>query len=260
MPRVPLPTVFVSHGSPAVILTECALGDFLAGLGAEFAEATAVLCVSAHWETDAPAVSAAAEPATIHDFYGFPEALYQLSYPAPGAPDLARRTAALLGQAGLACGLDPARGLDHGAWAPLMMMFPDAGLPVAQLSVQPALGPRHHLRVGRALAALRDDGVLVLGSGGAVHNLGFFSPGSGAVEGWALRFDDWLADAVESGDADRLVDYRDLCADGVLAHPRDEHYLPLLVAAGAAGEGAAGRVLNKGFMDGSVGTAAYAFG
>lgn len=219
-----------------------------------------ILCISAHWETAVPAAGAVAAPETIHDFFGFPEPLYRLRYPAPGAPELAALAAALLREAGSGCDLDPARGLDHGAWAPLMLMYPEAQVPVAQLSVQPDLGPAHHLAVGRALAPLRDEGVLVLGSGGAVHNLAFFRPGSAAVPDWALRFEDWLVERVAAGDGSAVAGYRERSPEGRLAHPRDEHLLPLCVAMGAGGAGARGRVLNRGFMDGALGMAAFAFG
>ncbi len=208
-------------------------------------------------------VSAAAEPETIHDFYGFPEPLYQLRYPAPGAPDLAQRVVELLAGGDLPCAVSGGRGLDHGAWVPLMLMYPDADVPVIQLSVQPDRGPAAHLELGRALAPLRDEGVLVLASGGAVHNLSHFRPGSTEVADWARRFDDWLAAAVEAGDGEALVDYRSASADGAMAHPRDEHYLPLLVALGAGGHGAKGgakgRVLHRGFMDGDLSMAAFQF-
>ena len=162
-----LPSVFVSHGAPSLPLEETPARGFLEGLGGELGRPEAVLCVSAHWETAAPALSLAASPETIHDFFGFPEALYRLRYPAPGAPDLARRAAALLGAAGQEASLVEDRGLDHGAWIPLMLMYADAGVPVTQLSVLTGDGPTAHLALGRALAPLRAEGVLILGSGGA---------------------------------------------------------------------------------------------
>jgi 4,5-DOPA dioxygenase extradiol len=254
-----LPSVFVSHGAPSLILGDSPARRFLEGLGASLGRPRAVLCVSAHWETAQPAASAAAAPATIHDFFGFPESLYRLDYPAPGAPELAMRAAALLKESGFACDVDRGRGLDHGAWAPLMLMYPAAEVPVAQLSVQPVLGPPQHVALGRALAPLGEAGVLVLGSGGAVHNLRHFRPGSGEVPEWARRFEDWLVDRVTAGDAAAVAAYRTESRDGALAHPRDEHFLPLCVAFGAGGAGAKGRVLHRGFMDGGLGMAAFAF-
>jgi 4,5-DOPA dioxygenase extradiol len=254
-----LSSVFVSHGAPTIAVDDLPVTVFLRGLGESLGRPSAVLCVSAHWETAAPAVLGAARPSTIHDFYGFPEPLYRLQYPAPGAPDLARRVAEVLAERHIACAVEPERGLDHGAWVPLMFMYPEADVPVTQLSIQPDAGPVAHLALGRALVPLRKDGVLVLASGGAVHNLRYFRAGSAEVPDWAGRFDDWLAAAVEAGDGDALVHYRDRAADGAMAHPRDEHYLPLLVAFGA-GDGARGRILHRGFMDGALSAAAFAFG
>lgn len=219
----------------------------------------AVLCVTAHWETAAPAVGSAAEPETIHDFYGFPGPLYDLIYPAPGAPDVALRAAELLRAAGFTPEVDATRGLDHGTWTPMMLAWPDAQVPVAQLSIQPHLGPAHHVAVGRALSALRAEGVLILGSGGAVHNLRAWRPDSEIVEPWAFAFETALCDAVKAGDEQALIGLPDT-PDGRKSHPRNEHYLPLLVAYGAAGPGAVGTVLHRGFEDGSLSYANFAFG
>ena len=160
---MPLPTLFVSHGPPTLIIEDVPSAEFLRGLGATLARPEAVLCVSAHWETTGPAVGAVAAPETIYDFYGFPAALYRLRYAAPGAPELARRTAALLDDAGIGCALDDARGLDHGAWAPMMMIYPDADIPVTQLSIQRHGDAAHHLALGRAIAALRAAGAAARG-------------------------------------------------------------------------------------------------
>ena len=253
------PSVFVSHGAPTIAAEEVPVTAFLKELGESLGRPSAALCVSAHWETDAPSVLGAARPETIHDFYGFPEPLYRLRYPAPGAPDLARRVVTLLADRDMPCAVSAGRGLDHGAWIPLMLMYPKADVPVTQLSIQPDAGPAAHLALGRALTPLRREGVVVLASGGAVHNLSYFRPGSPAVPDWARRFDDWLADAVAAGDREALVLYRTRHADGAMAHPRDEHYLPLLVALGAGGEGTKGRTLHRGFMDGGLSMAAFAF-
>jgi len=253
------PSVFVSHGAPTIAAGDTPVTAFLKVLGDVLGRPRAVLCVSAHWETDAPGVLGAAEPETIHDFHGFPEPLYRLRYPAPGAPDLARRVVELLADHDIPCTVSAKRGLDHGAWIPLMLMYPEAEVPVTQLSIQPDEGTAAHLALGRALAPLRNDGVVVLASGGAVHNLRYFRPGSPEVPDWARRFDDWLAAAVEAGDGEALIHYRARSADGAMAHPRDEHYLPLLVAWGAGGDGAKGRTLHRGFMDGGLSTAAFAF-
>lgn len=255
------PAVFVSHGAPSLILDGGPACEFLAALGSKLGRPKAVLCVSAHWETAAPAVSACPRPETIHDFYGFPRPLYEMRYPAPGAPELARRTKALLDAAGLACALDPDQGLDHGAWVPLKLMYPGADVPVAQLSIQHVRGPAHHLALGRALAPLRADGVLVLGSGSALHNLRELRRGDGP-EPWAAAFGRWLDRHAALADAEALARYRDKAPSGARAHPRDEHFLPLLAALGAAlggGTKPRGQVLFNGFVHGNLGMHAYAW-
>jgi 4,5-DOPA dioxygenase extradiol len=237
-----LPTVFVSHGAPTLPLTPTPARDFLAGYGAALGRPTAILAVSAHWETAAPTLDAAAMPETIHDFYGFPRQLYEMRYRAPGDPALARRAADLLGAAGMTARLEP-RGLDHGAWVPLMLMYPQADIPVVQLSIQSHLGPAHQFRVGEALAPLREDGVLVLASGSATHNLGEFRGGAvdAAPPAWVSAFADWLAHSVEDGRRADLLDYRRRAPEATRNHPSEEHLLPLFTALGAAGPNATGR-------------------
>lgn len=255
-----IPTLFVSHGAPTLIQEDVPARDFLKQLGEDIGRPSAVLAVSAHWETTAPTVATTERPETIHDFHGFPESLYRLSYPAPGAPALARRAAALLRQGGFTASEDPSRGLDHGAWVPLMLMYPDADIPVAQLSIQPTLGPAHHLAVGRALASLRDENVLVLASGGAVHNLRQLDWNRhGEPPDWVKQFDAWLAMRLEAGAVDDLVAYRERAPGARLAHPRDDHFLPLFVALGAAGADAKGRQLHSSHTHGSLSMTAFSF-
>ncbi|MBM3571032.1 MAG: dioxygenase [Alphaproteobacteria bacterium] len=256
-----LPSIFVSHGAPTLPLEDAPAREFLRDLGRGRTRPNAILCVSAHWETDEPAVSEVERPATIHDFYGFPQALYRLTYPAPGAPALARRVAGLVNRAGLSCRLDASQGLDHGAWCPLLLMYPKADIPVAQLSVQPGRDGRHHLGLGRALSALRGEGVLILGSGGAVHNLrrlDWGQTGTPPAE-FAVAFDRWLDERVTAGDAEALANFRDVAPGAAQAQPTDEHFLPLIVAFGAAGEGAQGRRLHQSYTYGSLSMAAFEF-
>jgi len=258
MSSASLPAVFLSHGSPMLVFEDIPARHFMAGLGKTLARPKAILCISAHWETDRPAVSGARRPETIHDFYGFPEALYRLTYPAPGAPDLARRVGELI--PGLV--IDESQGLDHGAWNPLLLVYPEADIPVAQLSVQLAAGPAHHLDLGRKLAPLGEEGVLILASGGAVHNLRQFQIDNQKPADWAIAFDDWLSDRIAAGDAGALVDYKTLRPEARLVHPREEHFLPLFVALGAGLEGASkgkGRALHRSFAHGSLSMAAYAW-
>lgn len=167
-----LPSLFLSHGSPMLALRQSPAREFLAGLGVRLPRPKAIVVASGHWETESPAVSGVAVNDTIHDFYGFPPALYAIRYPAPGSLELAERVAALLREAGLSAEVDGQRGLDHGAWVPLWLMYPDHDIPVLQLALQTWLGPEHHLQLGRAIATLREHDVLVIGSGTMTHNLG----------------------------------------------------------------------------------------
>lgn len=237
-----LPSVFVSHGSPMHALQPGPAGEAWAALGRRLGRPRAIVIASAHWETDRPLLTGAARPQTIHDFYNFPEPLYRLRYPAPGAPEVAQRAKELLSGKGFPAGIDAERGLDHGAWSPLLYMYPDADVPVVQLSIQPRLGTEHHLRVGQALKDLKKEDILVIGSGHLTHNLRDWARGNGAPAPYAREFQDWVKQKIDSRDFENLTDYRSLSPHGVRAHPTDEHFLPLFVALGAAGDGAPERV------------------
>ena len=237
-----LPSVFVSHGSPMHALEPGPAGEAWAALGRRIGKPRAIVIASAHWETGAPMLTGSARPQTIHDFYNFPEPLYRLRYPAPGAPDVARQTKELLLERGFAADIDPQRGLDHGAWSPLLYMYPDADVPVVQLSLQPALGPQHHLEMGKALEPLAAANVLIIGSGHLTHNLRDWARGSGAPAPYAREFQAWVYERINDRKPQELADYRTLSPHGVRAHPTDEHFLPLFVALGAAGDGAPERV------------------
>jgi 4,5-DOPA dioxygenase extradiol len=231
-----LPSLFISHGSPMHALESGAAGKAWAALGRRFPKPRAIAIASAHWETNVPLFTGSARPETIHDFFGFPEPLYQLRYPAPGAPELAQRAQALLKEGGFAAGIEGSRGLDHGAWAPLLYMYPEADIPVVQVSVQPALGTRHHLALGRALRPLAEEGVLLIGSGHMTHNLRDWSRGAGRPETYAREFQEWVKDRIEKKDLEALADYRSLMPHGARAHPTDEHFQPLFFALGAASD------------------------
>lgn len=241
------PAIFLSHGAPTLPLDDVAARHFLSTLGpridAAYGRPSAILMASAHWETEAPEVSAPVTNATIHDFRGFPPALYAMRYPAPPAPDVAAATISLLRAAGIRATIDLERGLDHGAWVPLTLMYPAADIPVAQLSIQTHLGPEHHLRLGQALQSLRDEGVLILGSGAFTHNLmelrGFRGQPPGAEPDWVSTFATWTDSALRAGRVEDLLAYRTLNANGARNHPTEEHLLPLFVAMGAGGGGAA---------------------
>lgn len=256
-----LPALFVSHGAPTLAIEPGPTRGFLAQLGSGFARPKTILSISAHWETAAPSISVAQRPGTIHDFYGFPEALYAMRYPAPGAPELAMRAAALLADSGFVASANEDRGLDHGAWVPLMLMYPEADIPVTQLSVQSRFGPEHHWRIGEALRPLRDEGVLIAASGSVTHNLREFGRHryDSPPPVWVSAFNDWLHDRVVSMDRPALLQYRTVAPDAVRNHPSDEHLLPLFVAAGAGTPGSKPQRLHAAYTYGVIGMDAYRF-
>lgn len=209
--NLPLNTIFISHGAPSLPLEDIPARKLLKELGTKFNKVKAVLCISAHWATSTPTVNAELRPETIHDFYGFPDELYRIEYPAPGEPELANEVANLIQSAGLSCDVTENRGLDHGAWVPLMLMFPSADIPVVQLSIQNHLDPKKHLKVGQALKDLGNQDILILGSGGAVHPLGYSGARfDGEPSQWAVEFDRWLTKAIIEGDESRLINYQSL--------------------------------------------------
>ncbi|HYG08242.1 MAG TPA: class III extradiol ring-cleavage dioxygenase [Stenotrophomonas sp.] len=232
-----LPTLYISHGSPMTALQPGQVGSRLAELGRTLPRPRAMVVATAHWLARAPMVGAAQQPQTVHDFGGFPPALYALQYPAPGDPALARQVQQLLLDAGLPAGLDAQRGLDHGVWVPLRLLYPDADIPVVPISIQPLLGPAHAFALGRALAPLRQQGVLVVGSGSITHNLhdarGTYSEAREAP--YVRPFIGWAESRLAASDIRALLDYRRQAPYAERAHPTDEHLLPLFVAAGAAG-------------------------
>jgi len=233
------PVLFLSHGSPMLALQDIPARRFFKDLGPALNRPKAILVISAHWETEVPAINAVSRNATIHDFHGFPPPLYALTYPAPGQPELASKIADLLGEAGLRARIDTQRGLDHGAWVPLLLMWPEHDIPVLQLSVQSQLGPGHHVQLGQALAELRKDNILVVGSGSFTHNLGQLRHYHARPEPeWVTTFANWMHDAIMAGRTCDLVSYRSLAPFAVENHPTDEHLLPLFVAMAAAGDGA----------------------
>ena len=258
-----LPSLFVSHGSPMLALTPSPARDFLTGLGATLPRPAAIVIASAHWETEGPAVNAVAENVTIHDFYGFPSALYELRYPAPGSAAVAGRVAGLLEAAGLGCEVDHARGLDHGAWVPLLLMYPAHDIPVVELSVQGWQGPHHHLLVGEALAPLRAEGVLVIGSGAFTHDLRRMRRGERGAEDAepdVAAFAEWMWAELAAGRVEDVLDYRRRAPFGAAQHPTEEHMLPLFVAMGAGGDAVPARRLHASTEHGVLRMDAFAFG
>jgi 4,5-DOPA dioxygenase extradiol len=256
--------IFVSHGAPTLAAPrlpgEPQLAQRLQEIGRTMPRPRAIVVASAHWSTADPRVGGSERPATVHDYAGFPEDLYKLSYPAPGAPDVARRATDLISKVGFSAAMVPGQGLDHGMWVPLRHMFPAADIPVVPLSIQAQLDPAHHFVLGRALQPLTQEGVLVLGSGGAVHNLRAVAARADApAEAWAQGFDDWLAQTLAAGRLEDAVAVSLKAPEYKRAHPTSEHLLPLYVALGAAGAKARGEALHRGFALGNLSLAVYRF-
>ena len=257
-----LPVLFISHGAPTFAIEPGLAGPQLTELGRRLPPVEAVLVVSPHWMTQGDVrVTVTQNPETIHDFGGFPRALYELHYPVDGHPVLATRTARLLRDAGFNAGVDSHRGLDHGAWVPMRHLFPDAQVPVFQVSLPQPLDPAGALTFGRALGPLREQGVLIVGSSGSLtHNLYEFRGHDRGEESYVLEFARWVRDAVVAGDVQRLIDYRRLAPHASRAHPSDEHFLPLLVALGAAAVGDPVQVIDGGITHGVLSMESYAIG
>jgi len=233
-PKSTMPTIFVAHGAP-ILMDDAGWVGELRSWASAMPRPSAVLMISAHWEKR-PVTLGATKPVPLYyDFYGFPEKYYQVEYPAPGAPALAAKVEALLAERTIEVAHKPERGLDHGAYVPMLCMYPEANVPVLQLSL-PSLAPAELFSLGRALAPLRDEGVLIVGSGFLTHNMRFaFRAGTPA---WATEFDLWAKETLEKRDTDSLLDFMARGPAATMALPTTEHFVPVIVAAGAAAEGA----------------------
>ncbi|MDD2845524.1 MAG: class III extradiol ring-cleavage dioxygenase [Rhodoferax sp.] len=254
------PVFFISHGAPTFALDPGQLGAHLRAMGQQLGGIKAVLVVSPHWQTRALQVLTTPKPETIHDFGGFPAALYQLQYPAPGQPELALEAQRLLAQAGWPVTADAKRGLDHGAWVPLWHLLPQATVPVFQVSMPHQLDTAGALALGRALAPLRDQGVLIVGSGSLTHNLHDLQPPASAAAAYAVEFALWIRNAVNRADVDALLDYRLRAPHAERAHPTQEHFLPLLVALGASQGAEAAQVIAGDITYGVLSMESYVWG
>ena len=252
-----IPPLFVSHGSPMLMLEPGRAGPAWRMLAKDLPRPRAIIAVSAHWNTRTPAVSASLSPETIHDFYGFPPALYELDYLPPGAPDLAAEVAELV--AGIQ--VDHQRGLDHGAWSPLRFMYPAADIPVIQLAVMPHVDAETHYRLGQQLQSLTGRGVLILASGGLTHNLGEVvrDAKDGDAQPHVREFRDWFVDALQRRDLPALFDWQRRAPHAARAHPSPEHLLPLYVALGAAGDAAGAKLVFSDYQLGALSLDAFFF-
>jgi 4,5-DOPA dioxygenase extradiol len=259
----PMPALFVAHGSPMVAIEDDAYNQSLARLAAELPRPRAVIVVSAHWETSAEVrVTTAAELRTIHDFGGFPDALYRIQYTPPGDPALAARVLAALRERGVDAAGDAKRGLDHGAWVPLRFLYPRADVPVVGVSLPMPRSGALLLQIGATLARFRDEGVLVLGSGGLVHNLGRvdFADKYAPAQTWARDFDEWIAAKLAVRDLGGLSEWRANAPNARLAVPSSEHFDPALVIAGAARGKERVATVFAGFHHGTLSMRSFAFG
>ncbi len=255
-----MPAVFFGHGNPMNAIGQNEYTEAWNKIGADLPRPKAILCVSAHWYMPAVAVTAMESPRTIHDFGGFPRALFEVQYPAPGSAELAQRVQELLGPEVIAD--DRQWGLDHGTWSVLVHVYPEADVPVVQLSIDESQPPTFHYEIGRRLAPLRDEGYLIMGSGNIVHNLHTYAWGKHGVEpfDWAQRFDDQARGLITAGNHEPLVNYESLGRDALLSAPTPDHYLPLLYVLGAGDEGDAVSFPAEGFDGGSISMTAVRLG
>jgi 4,5-DOPA dioxygenase extradiol len=256
----PMPAIFFGHGNPMNALQRNAWTEGWAAIGTGIPRPKAIVCVSAHWYLPATLVTASARPRTIHDFGGFPRELYEVKYPAPGDPELAARVRDLL--APVSAGLDDRWGLDHGTWSVLRHVFPGADLPVIQLSIDETQMPEFHYELAKRLAPLRDEGVLVMGSGNLIHNLHTYAWGRYEVEpfDWAVRFEERVRGLLLSGDHGPLVNYESLGKDAMLSAPTPDHYLPLLYVIALRRENDEVSFPVEGFDGGSISMLALQIG
>ncbi len=257
-----MPTLFVSHGSPMLAVEDGRARQFLAAWNNRIDRPKAILVISAHWEqSGGPAVSVTARPDTIHDFGGFPRELYEIQYPAPGAPAVAEQAVKLLRDAGYDVKSSLSRGLDHGAWVPLSLMYPNADIPVFQVSLIRGVGPAEHYRLGAALQSLRAQGVLIIGSGSLTHNLYEFVGHrlDDPAPDWVVDFENWMAAALGAGRQPDLLDYRQRAPYAERNHPTEDHLLPLFVALGAAGDRAVASRIHSSYTYGILAMDIYSF-
>lgn len=251
------PSLFLPHGAPDLVISGHAAAQFLADYSKRLSPPEGIVIVSAHWQNPGLSLTGPGPLATIHDFGGFPAELYEIHYPAFASEGLVGAVKDRLQAVDLEVSVDPSRGLDHGAWVPLSLLYPSADIPVVQLSLGSSRHGADHIAVGRALAPLRDQNVMIIGSGGSVHNLRALAPEGSPAPVWATAFDGWLETVLMENDLDRLARFQSDAPYADLAHPSTEHFLPLLVSAGAGGGSV--EKIHGGYSYGSIGMSAWAF-
>ncbi|WP_438433782.1 dioxygenase family protein [Gorillibacterium sp. sgz500922] len=258
-----MPAYFFAHGAPSLVIEDHAYTQYLKSFASTLpARPKGIVLFSAHYESPVQEVGAPETYGTVYDFSGFPDELYQMTYPAPGAPELAAEIAGLLSDANVPSRLNAVRGLDHGAWAVLKLIFPEADIPVVALSVNRHRTNREQYELGRAIGQLRERDILVIGSGGVVHNLRRISWGAGpdAIAPWALEFDRWMEERLTAWNTEELFQYEQLAPHAELAVPTNEHFIPLLLAMGSADADRQARLLHRSYQWGSLSLTAWQFG
>lgn len=255
----PQPALFVGHGAPDMLLSDIPARTFLTKLGTSLPRPRGIVVISAHWSAGSLQVTKASALETIYDFSGWPAPLYDIEYQASGADWLNESLTDALEAAGHPVRTGPRPGLDHGAWVPLVLMFPQADIPIVQLSLQYGASPEQHFRIGQALEGLTREGVLILGSGGLVHNLRALAPEGTPPADWAVSFDNWLYERLQTRDLEALFSYTDNAEYTRQAHPTDEHLMPLYVAMGAGWSTGATQQIHHSFSYGNLSMSSYAF-
>lgn len=258
-----IPSIFIAHGAPLLAIEDNEYTHFLEKLGRTLPRPKAIVLFSAHWVSPVQEISNVDEYSTIYDFGGFPEALYRIQYPAKGSEHLSKEIEELFSKHGITYKVDTNRGLDHGAWVVLRMLYPEADIPVISMSVSPNLSPKEQYKVGQSLSLLRGEDVLIIGSGGTVHNLRAVKfVENGQVDDWALEFDEWLAQHIKNWDVDNLFNYNTLAPTSKLAVPPygNEHFIPLFYAMGAADNQQKATLLHQSYRYGNLSHSVWQFG
>jgi 4,5-DOPA dioxygenase extradiol len=254
-----MPSYFFAHGAPSLVLEQHEYTSFMKNFAGSIPKPKAIVLLSAHWEQPVQTISAAEMYSTIYDFSGFQEELYQMTYPAVGDRSISEQLQSLFANHGIESELDEERGLDHGAWAVLKLLYPDADIPVVALSVNRHLSNRQQYEIGRSLSKLREQDILIIGSGGTVHNLRKLNWRGDGIDEWAVSFDNWLQSKLETWDVDALFNYQDSAPYAQEAVPTSEHFIPLLLAMGTGDKNRQAQLLHRSYQLGNLSLSCWQF-
>ncbi|RFU66406.1 dioxygenase [Peribacillus saganii] len=254
-----MPSLFLAHGAPSLVIENNSYTEFLKNLAANMDQPKAIVIFSSHWESCSLSVTAVQNHSTIHDFAGFPDSLYEITYPAKGDLDISDHLLTLFAKSGYLAELKNDRSLDHGVWVPLSIMYPDASIPVVSISVNPALSNQAQYKIGKAVKSLKRQNVLVIGSGGIVHNPEQFIVGMEVAEGWAVTFEHWIEEKLLKRDMESLLNFEEIAPFASLAVPTKEHFAPLLIAMGAGNHKRKPELLHRSFQYGNLSLSAWKF-